>query len=254
MGIFETLLPLLPEGRVVQVQVGLYWTGVVVEVEGDLRCGLAATLHNPSVEHARVPAVSAPGTLEALPACQVAELVHSQSVTETSIGLAALNALLPAPPNLDNLPAEDYIARQGSHSRVALVGHFPFVADLRARVRDLWVLELNPTAGDLPASAAQQVIPQADILAITATTLINHTFDGLMALRRPDARVLLLGPSTPLSPALFDLGISVLSGTVVEDIERVMGLIRHAATFRQIKGSGVRLVTMESGTRGMRQI
>jgi len=247
MSVFETLLPQVPEGRVVQVQVGLYWTGVVVEVQGTRRCGLSATLHNPATEHARTPAVSTPEKLEGLSACQLAQLVTSESVTETSIGLAAVNALLPTPDALHNLPAEDYIARQGAQARVALVGHFPFVADLRPKVRDLWVLELNPTAGDLPASAAAQIIPQADVLAITATTLINHTFDGLMALRRPDARVLLIGPSTPLSPALFDLGVSVLSGIVVEDIERVMGLIRHAATFRQIKGNGVRLVTLESG-------
>jgi len=245
MKIFETLLAQVPEGRVVQVQVGLYWTGVVVEVQGTRRCGLAATLHNPSTEHARTPAVVAPEKLVELSGCQLAELVYSESVTETSIGLAAINALLSTPRALHNLPAEDYIARQGSQARVALVGHFPFVSELRSRVRDLWVLELNPSAGDLPASAAAQVIPQADVLAITSTTLINHTFDGLMALRRPDARVLLIGPSTPLSPALFGLGVSVLSGTVVEDIERVMGLIRHAATFRQIKGSGVRLVTLE---------
>jgi uncharacterized protein (DUF4213/DUF364 family) len=251
MNVFETLLPAVPEGRIVQVQVGLYWTGVVVEVQGALRCGLAATLHNPSTEHARTPAVSAPEMLESLSACQVASLVYSESVTETSIGLAALNALLPVPESLHELQAEDYIARQGSQSRVALVGHFPFVSDLRPKVRELWVLEQNPSAGDLPASAAAQIIPQADVLAITATTLINHTFDGLMALRRPDARVLLIGPSTPLSPALFDLGVSVLSGTVVEDIERVMGFIRHAATFRQIKGNGVRLVTMERGDKGI---
>ena len=66
------------------------------------------------------------------------------------------------------------------------------------------MLELAPQAGDLPASAAAEVIPQADVVALTSMTLLNHTFDGLLALRRPDAQVMLLGPSTPLAPLLFD--------------------------------------------------
>jgi len=110
----------------------------------------------------------------------------------------------------------------------------------------LWVLELNPKEDDFPASAAPEIIPQADILAITATTLINHTFEEVLALRKPGAKVLLLGPSTPLSPLLFKHGIDVLSGTVVKEPDRVIALVRQGATFRQIRNHGVRLVTIET--------
>jgi len=99
--------------------------------------------------------------------------------------------------------------------------------------------------GDLPAEAAPQIIPQADIVAITATTLINRTFDSLLVLCRPDAKVLLLGPSTPLSPILFEHGLDVLSGSVVEDIDAILPLIRQGATFKQMRPHGVHLVTME---------
>lgn len=139
----------------------------------------------------------------------------------------------------------DYILRQGAQSQVAMIGHFPFSEHLKPRVKKLWVLELNPQQGDLPASAAPEVIPQADILAITATTLINHTFDGILRLRKPGARVLLLGPSTPLTPILGEVGVNVLSGSMIDDTESVVTLVRQAATFRQIHPHGVRLVTME---------
>lgn len=245
MEIFDCILPTLPEGRVLSVDVGLFWTAVAVESQGARRCGLAATLVNDELEHARLPAVGEAGKLEDHTALELARGVFSPSFTEVGIGLATINALLPPPANPVDLAAEDYIARQGPQSQVALIGHFPFVSRLKAQVKKLWVLELNPKGDDLPASAAAEIIPQADILAITSSTLINHTFEGVFALRKSGARVMLLGPSTPLSPVLFDFGIQVLSGSIVEDASAVLPLVRQGATFRQIHQRGVRLVTIE---------
>jgi uncharacterized protein (DUF4213/DUF364 family) len=246
MKIFNELISSLPGGQVVTVDIGLFWTAVCVESGGALHCGLAATLFNAEFEHARLPAVEEAGRLEQRPALELAQWVYSKSFIEVGIGLATINALLPPIENAVDLAAEDYIARQGSHSTVALIGHFPFVSRLKEQVKKLWVLELNPKDDDLPASAAPEIIPQADILAITATTLINHTFEGVLALRKPGAKVLLLGPSTPLSPILFKHGIDVLSGTVVIEPEKVIPLVRQGATFRQIRNQGVRLVTIET--------
>lgn len=171
-------------------------------------------------------------------ALELAGWVSSESFTEVGIGLATLNALLPTPTGCVYLTAEDYISQRGGQARVALIGHFPFVSSLKTQVKELWVLELNPQEGDLPTSSAAQIIPQADILAITATTLINRSFDSLFALRRPDTKVILLGPSTPLSPRLFDMGIHVLSGSIIEDSKTVLTLVQQGATFRQIKNHG----------------
>jgi uncharacterized protein (DUF4213/DUF364 family) len=59
--------------------------------------------------------------------------------------------------------------------------------------------------------------------------------------------VLLLGPSTPLSPVLFEYGVSALSGTLVVDIPAIVVGVSQGATFRQLTGR--RLVTMESKAR-----
>jgi uncharacterized protein (DUF4213/DUF364 family) len=247
MNLLDALLATLPAGKILDVRVGAFWTAVVAEVNGVARCGLAATLHNvANHHHTDQPDVRDAGDLIARDARALAELARASSRLEASIGIATINALLPKRDEWwVNLNAEEVIAREGAGRRVALVGHFPFVPRLRERVGTLWVLEEQPHGDDLPASAATEIIPQADVLAITGTTLINHTFDALMALRRADALVLVLGPSTPLSPILFDYGVHILSGSIVEDVEAVLRGISQGANFRQLHRLGVRLVTMQ---------
>jgi uncharacterized protein (DUF4213/DUF364 family) len=245
--LFYDLLAALPDGPVKDVRVGAFWTGVVVEVADHTRCGLASTMRGEGHHHGGGPAVQEAGQLMEQGARDLADLIHSDSLMEASVGMAAINALLPVQENrwLD-LNASEVIVEHGAGKQVALVGHFPFVPWLRERVGKLWVLELQPQGEDLPADAARDVIPQADVLAITGTTLINRTFEGLMALRKPETLVLVLGPSTPLSPVLFDHGVHLLSGSVVEDVESVLRAVSQGANFRQIHRRGVRLVTMKN--------
>ncbi len=248
MKLINDLLATLPDGPVQDVRVGAFWTGVVVEVADQARCGLASTMRGESHHYGGGPAVREAGGLMERSARELAELAQSDSLMEASIGMAAINALLPNQEDQwVDLNAEEVIARHGAGKQVALVGHFPFIPRLRERVGELWVLELRPQGDDLPADAAEDVIPQADVLAITGTTLINRTFEGLMALRRPDALVLALGPSTPLSPILFDRGVHLLSGSVVEEVASVLRAVSQGANFRQIHRQGVRLVTMKKG-------
>ena len=74
--------------------------------------------------------------------------------------------------------------------------------------------------------------------------LINHTFDALVHLCRPDAFLLLLGPSAPLSPVLLEAGVRAVSGSLVTEPELVLRSVGQGATFRQIKrAGGLRLLT-----------
>ncbi len=246
MNVIDDLLTTLPDGQIRDVRVGAFWTAVVVETDGGLHCGLASTLRDEEHHHSNEPAVRGAGELAQRRARELAALARSTSAMEAALGIATINALLPKRDEWwVNVNAEEVIAQHAAGKRVALIGHFPFVPRLRERVGKLWVLEQMPRAEDLPANAASQVIPQADVLAITGTTLINHTFDALMALRHPDALVLVLGPSTPLSPILFDHSVHILSGSVVEDVEAVMRGVSQGANFRQLHQLGVRLVTMQ---------
>ncbi|MEJ2209589.1 MAG: histidine kinase N-terminal 7TM domain-containing protein [Anaerolineae bacterium] len=124
--------------------------------------------------------------------------------------------------------------------------HFPFVERVRRAASACWVLELHPRPGDLPAEWAAEVLPRADVVALTGTSLINHTFDDLIALCRPGAFVLLLGGSAPLTPLLFDRGVDAVSGTRVVDVPAALQSVGQGATFRQIAGR--QLLTMMRDT------
>jgi uncharacterized protein len=243
--LIQTLLP----GKILAVQVGLARTAVVAETDEGVRCGLAASLSNAEFDHSSHPSVRNAGHLHEMPTLELAGLVESPSFTEVAIGLATINALLPRhPEQWVELNAEAYLTEHGAGKNIVVVGHFPFVERLKELAKQFWVLELNPKPGDFPAQAAPEIIPQADVVAITATTLINKTFQGLIELCRPEAKVVLIGPSTPLSPVLYDYGIDVLSGTIVTDPQAVLRMIGQGVCFHQMRQEkAVRLVTIQKG-------
>lgn len=246
MHVTDELIKVLLPGRILSVQVGLSRTAVLAETSEGLRCGLAASLSSDEFGHRCDPRVTRAGHLLEMEPAELVDLIHSSSQTETSIALAVINALLPKiEMPMSDLNATAYLLKNGREKNIALIGHFPFVEEMKPQVKNLWVLELNPHDGDLPADAAPQIIPQADFLAITATTLINHTFEKLVSLCREDATVIMLGPTTPLSPVLFDNGVDILSGTEILDPAAVMLGIAQGASTRQLNKEGfTRYVTM----------
>ncbi len=241
--ISKTLLP----GKIISVQVGYSRTAVMAETDLGITCGMAATLANPEFEHRCHPSVSKAGHLLQMPAAELIGLAESSSYTEVSIGIAVINALIRADfSKAPDLNAEDYLYEQAIGKNVAMVGHFPFVERLRTQLKNLWVLELNPKPGDLPATAAPEYIPQADVVAVTATTFINHTFEGLLSLCKPETKLMVLGPSTILSPLLFDRGVDLLCGTIVLDPQAVILGISQGASSHQLHHAGAtRMVTLE---------
>ena len=153
-----------------------------------------------------------------------------------SLALAAMNALLPPPADAAPAKGQDLLLARGAGKRAVVVGHFPFVERMADQFASLDVLELSPRPGDLPAAAARDVLPRADLAAITATTLLNHTLAGLLALLRPGAEVILLGPSTPFASCLFDFGVTVLAGCAAEDPDAVLGGVERGLPFRALPG------------------
>ncbi|HML40230.1 MAG TPA: DUF364 domain-containing protein [Bellilinea sp.] len=243
MKLLEDLVASLPQATIHEVNLGKYWTLVQVENEGRLYGGLAATQQhgNPAAPASQ----QAVDKLIGAPVKTAAGLVFSADPVEVSIGMATINASLPREPQTwVTLNAEEYIREHGAGKKVVVVGHFPFIERIRPDIQELSVLELQPKDGDLPASAAPQVIPAADVVAITGMTLLNGTFDGLLELCRPETHCIVLGPSTPVSPLLFARGVDVLCGAIVEDYEQVRGMVMQGATMSQVnKAGGLRMIT-----------
>ena len=199
--ITDRILEQIRPGKILSIQVGMTRTAVTAETEDGIRCGLAATYSNPDCNHHTHPSVTNAGLLLDLKSEDLAGMVKSPSLTEATIGLATINALLPGILSFTrNLNGHDYLVEHGNGKNIAMIGHFPFADLVRPVAKNLWTLELNPKPGDIPADQANIYLPQADIVAITATTIINKTFDNLISFCQPGATVIMLGPSTPLSP------------------------------------------------------
>jgi hypothetical protein len=245
MKLLDVLLDQLPPGDipVKNVLVGVHWTAVCSATG----CGLASTLvgdgphgHNP---------VRDVDNLEHKSAQELAGWARSDNLLEASIGMAAINSLLDVDESKAvEINASEVLAREGMGKNIAIVGHFPFVERLRAQVNNLWVIEQRPQAGDLPEQAAEDYLPQADVIAITGTAFINHTLEHLLSLCPAGSLVMVLGPSTPLSPVLFHYGIQMISGTRVIDETATLKTIQHGAIFQQVKG--VRLLTLANSKLG----
>jgi uncharacterized protein (DUF4213/DUF364 family) len=230
MPIIGDLLDHLGPDRPVQdVLIGAHWTAVQSE-----HLGLASALREPCPDHPASPVKEA-GRLREQTARQLCRLARSSSTLEASLGLAAINSLLPGVAG-DEINAEQLIVQKGSGKRVAIIGHFPFVSRIRDQVKDLWVLERRPRPGDLSEEEADRILPRADVVAISATTLINHTLDGILKRCRRNGYRIMLGATTPFSHLLFDHGLHALCGVQVEDAPLVLRLIQEGATFRQIRG------------------
>jgi len=239
MKILDDLIATLRQNRIVKdIRQGPFQTAVLTD-----NCGLAATLHD-YTHHQDVAPVKEAGTLIGKRALEVAKMAYSSSRLEAAIGMATINSLL----EIDegecvDVNAKDLLAERGADKKVALIGHFPFVPELRRVVKKLWVIEQRPQEGDFAQNEAENLVPQADIVGITGTAFTNHTIEHLLKLCRPEAYVIVLGGTTPLSPVLFDYGVDAISGTRVVNPEAVLNCVSQGATFRQIKG--IQLLTME---------
>ena len=239
MKIIDELLASLDyRASVGDIRQGPFQTAVLTR-----HCGLASTPHDSGPHHIRIP-VNEAGLLMEKDVQTLACMAKSESQFEAAIGMATINSLIEIEERrCTELNAGDLLTRKGEGKRVAIVGHFPFVPQLRSVAEELWVIEKKPQEGDLPEAEADRLLPQADVIGITGIAFTNHTLESLLGLCNPKAYVVILGDTTPLSPVLFDYSISALSGTRVIDPKTVLPCVSQGATFRQIRG--VRLLTME---------
>lgn len=241
MKILEHLISTLDaDAPVKDIRQGVFHTAVVTR-----HGGLAATLPRDALRQAP-PMVREPGDLLERPAGELVRLAFSERILEAAIGMATLNSLLEVDESAcQEVNAAELILEKGRGRNVAVVGHFPFFPKVREAARSLWVFDKNPKEGDLEPEQSAEWIPQADVVAITGTSLTNHTLEGLLALCRPEAFVVLLGDTAPLSPVLFDYGVDAVSGTRMADPEQVLRCVSQGANFRQIRG--VRRLTLRNG-------
>jgi uncharacterized protein (DUF4213/DUF364 family) len=224
----------VPLADLLDIRIGPFWT----VVNTSIGAGMASSLRSETHLRGTIPIADA-GRLDGCSPLELAALMRSSSPPEAAIGLAAANALLAATVNgLTEEKAVSILRERGAGKRVAMIGHFPFADELRESCDELLVFErgVNRRDGDLGDEAIEELLPDADVVAVTATTLLNRTLPSVLAGVRDDAFVMLLGPSTPLTPALHRFGFDVLCGTVIDDPAGVLRAVEQGAVTRQITG------------------
>lgn len=153
-------------------------------------------------------------------ALELAEYAKSWNMIEAGLGLAAINSLIE--PKGEKLNVFDFLVENAKGKKIAMIGHFPKADEvkLKKRAEKLWIIEKQPRRGDLPDTAAEYSLPKADMVLITSSAIINKSIERLLELS--EGFTILAGPSTPMSPILFDYGVDMLAGIKVVDNKCMM--------------------------------
>ena len=244
----EVLGPELDGITVERAVIGLFFTGV------KLNNGIAGACATPikTIPEAVCCPSSAmvmpfPGKLKGRPAFDFAREALGDNGIRRAAGIAAMNALAdtcwrrrPHPETELRLGIDAFDAteiRRGD--KVVVVGAFvPFLRELKRRHQPYLVLEQDPAtlkADELPffrpAAQAAAVVPEADVLLITGTTLINGTLEELLALARPTARVTMVGPTVSLLPAGFlRRGADILGTVRITDPDAFLDILAEGGS------------------------
>jgi uncharacterized protein (DUF4213/DUF364 family) len=166
---------------------------------------------------------------------ELIKFLNSEILLKASLGMAALNSMIDPPENYKEGNAFELIKSKAAGKNLGIIGHFHFVNRFCDVVKNCWVFEKSPRENDLPAEKINEYLPRCDVVVITGQTIINNTLTDILSYSKKAFKVL-LGPSVPLSPVLFEYGIDVIAGVKISKCEQVNRYIRQGANFRQLKG------------------
>jgi len=168
----------------------------------------------------------------------VALLSKSWNFVEAALGVAAINAYYNQRERVAGFavkhPAITEVQRDSfdiyreeiAGRKVTVVGHFPRLTERLEDICDLTILERQPQQGDLPDSACEYILGEQEYVFITGSTMINKTLPRLLTLSQ-NAKTIIVGPSTPLTPIMYGHGVDGLSGLIVDDAQRCEDVLRE---------------------------
>ncbi|QPK64691.1 DUF364 domain-containing protein [Methylomonas sp. LL1] len=182
------------------------------------------------------------GNLTGKPITDLAAWILDWNPYQATVAMAAINSCINSRPLPDsvvlehngehaNLAVFDYFLPRLLNQKVVVIGHYPGIERYRERMQ-LTVLEKQPSADDLPDSACEFLLPNADWVFLTASSIPNKTFPRLAELAG-NAKTVLMGPTVPWLPQLHEFGIDYLAGVEVTDTDALY----HTAA----QGGGVKV-------------
>ncbi|WP_293068644.1 DUF364 domain-containing protein [Okeania sp. SIO2B3] len=191
------------------------------------------------------------GTLVNKPVKELASWLRSWNSFEATVGMAAINAEingrsrsvasaaspLPAqgeslsPYGPGNLAVFEYFLPMIRGKKVAIIGRYPRLSRYENEM-EMTVIERQPGADDLPDQASEYLLPEAEWVFLTATSIANKTFPRLVELAK-NSQLVLMGPTMPWLADFKQFGIDYLAGVTVSNSQALRQTVAE--------GGGVRI-------------
>jgi uncharacterized protein len=228
--------------------IGLFFTGVKLSTGHSGACATPIkTIPEAVCCPSSAMAMPFPGKMRGKPARDAIKEAFSDHGIRRGVGIATVNALAelcwerqpnPSVELLHGVDAFDANSFRPDDLTVVVGAFVPFLKELKRRQLPFLVLEKDPDtlkAEEMlfyrPPEMAREVVPQADVLLMTGTTLINDTLEDLLSWAKPEARVTVVGPTVGLLPdAFLARGADILGGVRITDADAFLNLLAEGGS------------------------
>jgi uncharacterized protein (DUF4213/DUF364 family) len=231
-----------------RVVIGIFFTGV------KLSNGSGGMCFTPIKEIPQ--AVCCPSSLRALPwsgkfkgrlVTDFLDSLFDTSPMKRAVGIAIVNALSASCWKLD--PPVEYSLERGpdaletieipGDANVVVIGALvPILQRLKKRGTPFSIIEMDPRtlkADEMPfwvpVDRTAEVVPKADLLIITGTSLLFHSLEPILASAKPGAQIIVVGPTASMLPgAFFRRGVTVLGGDLVSRPDDLLDILSEGGS------------------------
>lgn len=228
MDIYEDLILSVREDfdtKIEKLCVGIRWIAVLTK-----KVGISVTYDNNKNQTGLEDA----GNFDNKKAIELLEFLKTYDTLKVGIGLATLNSLIKPPKEYELINIFDYLVEKAKDKRVVFIGHFEDIKKLQGVTKEIIIIERKPKEGDFLDTFQEYLIPKGDIIAITGSTFVNKSIKRILELSK-GKYVIVFGPSTPLSPILFDYGVDMIGGIVSKDNLKVFNIISQGGSIKNFK-------------------
>jgi uncharacterized protein (DUF4213/DUF364 family) len=232
--LMQRALELGGDKRILDVRAGLGYTGVLLEGNS---CGLAYTFRMEMGDGCGI--LDDAGRLIGRKAGDVIPWLADRDRLRAALGLATINGILnDGKRTWDSGNVLDAFSLEKSET-FGMVGAFPpILMKVKAMTDHIYVFEQNVPPGSeyYDSSTIPMYLPKCDVVVLTATSIINHTFDEVTSHLHSAREVCLVGPSTPLCPEILKkYNITLLAGSVVTNPEMALQVISQGGGTMALK-------------------